>query len=71
MRWYPEWTSPVCNWKFCWSRNVTVWEFLQVVVNIADQYIYKEYGVNRKNIENRMGKLEPGSYPDQYLTNEE
>ena len=46
MRWYPEWTSPVCNWKFCGNRNVTVWEFLQVVLNIADQYVYDKYEVN-------------------------
>ncbi len=71
MRWYPEWTSPICNWKFCGNRNVTVWEFLQVVLNIADQYIYNEYEVNRKIIENWMNNLTPGSYPDQYLTNSE
>ena len=71
MRWYPEWTSPVCNWKFCGNRNVTVWEFLQVVLNIADQYVYDKYEANWKIIENWMNNLAPGSYPDQYLTNSE
>ena len=71
MRWYPEWTSTVCNWKFCGNRNTTLWEFLQVVVNIADQYIYDQYEVNRKRIENWMNSLQPGSYPDQYLTIDE
>ena len=71
MRWYPEWTSPVCNWKFCGNRNVTVWEFLQVVLNIADQYVYDQYQVNWKTIENWMNALSPGSYPDQYLTDNE
>ena len=71
MRWYPEWTSPVCNWKFCGNRNVTVWEFLQVVLNIADQYVYDKYEINWKNVENWMNNLQPDSYPDQYLTNDE
>ena len=71
MRWYPEWTSTVCNWKFCGNRNVTVWEFLQVILNIADQYVYDKYSVNWKYVQNWVNSLKPGSYPDQYLTNDD
>lgn len=71
MRWYPEWTSPICNWKFCGNRNMTMWEFLQVVVNIADQYIYDKYSVNWQDIQNWVNHLKPGSYADQYLTSDE
>ena len=68
MRWYPEGTSPVCNGMFCGNRNVTVWEFLQVVLNIADQYVYDRYSVDWRVIENWLNSLQSGSYAYQYLT---
>ncbi|MBQ2600639.1 hypothetical protein II582_04785 [bacterium] len=44
---------------------------MQVVLNIADQYVYNKYEINWKIIENWINNLAPGSYPDQYLTNSE
>lgn len=71
MRWYPNDISPICNGKFCWTRTTTLWEFLQVVVNIADQYIYQRYLVDRQKIKTWMDSLPKWSYADTYLTNDE
>jgi len=71
MRWYPNDISPICNGKFCGTRTTTLWEFLQVVVNIADQYVYHRYLVDWKKVKTWMDGLPSGSYADTYLTNEE
>lgn len=71
MRWYPEWLSPVCNWKFCGTRNTTLWEFLQVVLNIADQYVYQKYLMDWSKIKSWMDSLKTWSYPDEYLNQED
>ena len=36
---YPLLTSPICPGLFCGERPMTRAEFLQVVINIATQYI--------------------------------
>ena len=71
MRWYPSGVSPICDWKFCGTRTTTVWEFLQVVLNIADQYVYKKYLVNWTKVKTWMDWLVSWSYADTYLTSEE
>lgn len=71
MRWYPEWISPVCDWKFCGTRNTTLWEFLQVVLNIADQYVYQKYLINWWKVKTWMDGLTPWSYPYQYLNKDD
>lgn len=71
MRWYPEWISPICDGKFCGNRNTTVGEFLQVVLNIADQYTYHNYLTNWTNIKAWMDSLEIWSYPDNNLNTDD
>ena len=71
MRWYPSGVSPICNWKFCGTRTTTVGEFLQVVLNIADQYVYKKYLVDWSKVKSWMDSLPKWSYADTYLTNQE
>ncbi len=71
MRWYPEWISPICDWKFCGNRNTTIWEFLQVVLNIADQYVYKNYLTNWVEIQTWMQGLNPWSYPEENLNEDD
>ena len=71
MRWYPYWVSPICNWKFCGARTTTLWEFLQVVLNIADQYVYQKYLVKWSDVKSWMDSLQKWSYADTYLTNSE
>ncbi|MCK9466710.1 MAG: thrombospondin type 3 repeat-containing protein [Candidatus Absconditabacterales bacterium] len=67
MRGYPQGVSPVCNGKFCGYRNTTIGEFLQVVLNISDQYVYNKYLANRGQIKKWMDGLTQQSYPDTYL----
>jgi len=67
MRWYPQWISPVCDWKFCWHRNTTVGEFLQVVLNISDQYIFNRYLADWWQIKKWMDWLTKWTYPYEYL----
>jgi len=62
MRWYPSWISPICDWMFCGNRSTTIWEFLQVVLNIADQYVYYNYLVNWQDIRSWLNMLNPNSY---------
>jgi len=71
MRWYPEWISPICDGKFCGNRNTTIWEFLQVVLNIADQYVYQNYLTNWIEIQNWMQNLNPWSYPEENLNEDD
>jgi len=71
MRWYPEGVSPICDGKFCGNRNTTVGEFLQVILNIADQYTYQRYLANWTNIKNWMDNLVDWSYPDEYLNDDD
>ena len=67
MRWYPQWVSPVCDWKFCGYRNTTVWEFLQVVLNISDQYVFNRYLADWWQIKKWMDWLTKWTYPYEYL----
>ncbi len=67
MRWYPSGVSPICDGKFCGNRNTTIWEFLQVVLNIADQYVYNRYLTDWSKIKEWMDGLKKWSYPDEYL----
>ncbi len=67
MRWYPIWVSPICDGKFCGNRNTTIWEFLQVVLNIADQYVYNRYLTDWSKIKQRADWLKKWTYPDEYL----
>lgn len=62
MRWYPKATSPVCGGQFCWNKNTTTAEFIQVVINILAKYIYKDIGLNRKEVNTRVAKLKTDSY---------
>lgn len=67
MKWYPAWVSPICDGSFCGYRNITIWEFLQVVLNIADQYVYNRYLTNWSKIKIWMDSLKEGTYPYKYL----
>lgn len=71
MRWYPNWVSPICDGKFCGTRTTTLWEFLQVVLNIADQYVYQKYLVKWSDIKSWMDSLPQWTYAYNYLTNDE
>lgn len=71
MRWYPAWVSPVCDWKFCGTRNTTLGEFLQVVLNIADQYVYQKYLIDWSKIKIWMDSLTIWSYPREYLNEDD
>ncbi len=62
MRWYPKATSPICGWQFCWSKNTTTAEFIQVVINMIAQYIYKDLSLNRKEVNTWIGWLKQDSY---------
>jgi hypothetical protein len=41
------------------------------VLNIADQYVYKNYLTNRSNIQNWMNNLNPGSYAEEYVNEDD
>lgn len=66
MYWYPLLTSPICSGKFCGANNMNKAEFIQTVVNIASDYIYKDYKANRADIYSRYKNLKSWSY--QYNT---
>lgn len=46
MNGYAVQTSPVCADKFCGERPTTKAEFLQIIVNIIEQYIHNNYITN-------------------------
>jgi len=62
MRWYPQATSPVCGGQFCGTKNTTTAEFLQVVINILSKYIYKDIGLNWKEVNTWVKSLKEDSY---------
>lgn len=68
MKGYPKATSPVCEWQFCGSKNMTTAEFIQVVVNIMSKYMYRDISVNRKDAYKRSSSIKTGSYQDNVLT---
>ena len=71
MRWYPVWVSPICDGKFCGDRNTTIGEFLQVVLNIADKYVYDRYLTDWSKIKKWMDSLKKWTYPYEYLNNDD
>jgi len=62
MRWYPKNTSPICAWGFCGSWNVTVAEFLQVIINLISKYIYNSISINRSDAGKWLNRLDKNSY---------
>ncbi|HRX63879.1 MAG TPA: PKD domain-containing protein [Candidatus Absconditabacterales bacterium] len=71
MRGYPEGVSPICDGKFCGNRNTTIGEFLQVVLNIADQYVYNRYLINRNDVKDWMDSLDQETYPYENLNDDD
>ncbi|MCX6825326.1 MAG: PKD domain-containing protein [candidate division SR1 bacterium] len=62
MRGYPKATSPVCGGQFCGTQKTTTAEFIQVVINILAKYMYKDIGLNRKQVNTRINNLKKDSY---------
>ena len=62
MFWYPLLSSPICPGLFCGSNSMTKAEFVQVVINILSQYIFKNYSTNRSKIKAWTESLSNDSY---------
>lgn len=68
---YPLLTSPLCSWDFCGTNNITRWEFIQVVINIASEYIKNNYTANWKTINQWVSKQKSWSYIYNIFNNED
>lgn len=67
MRWYPQDVSPICGGLFCGTRNTTMAEFIQVIINLIAKYIYQDYQTDRQSIKTWVQSLPQNSYPDRYI----
>lgn len=67
VNWYPKTTSPFCPWKFCWTNNTTIAEFIQVLVNILWTYLYDKYSLNWYEVKNWLSTLDKNSYEYKYF----
>ncbi len=71
MQGYTRGTSPICASKFCGYRNVNKAEFYQVLFNLLDQYLYKQYTLNWSNIFAWYRSLDVSRYEYLYLNADE
>lgn len=53
MNWFTV-TSPVCSSQFCWERNTTYADLIEVMTNIITTRFSKKYSTNRSNIRTRL-----------------
>lgn len=53
---YPLLTSPTCPGIFCGAKQMTNAEFVQVIINIAKNYISDRYTTNWSTIEIRLAQ---------------
>ncbi len=67
MQGYSRMISPICSSRFCGFRNVNRAEFYQVMLNVLDTYIYKNYVVNWKQIFTWYANLDKDAYAYLYL----
>ncbi len=68
MRWFPQATSPICWGQFCGTNNVTTAELIQVLINIASNYIYSDLELDRSWVRKWKDGLTPWSYQERSLT---
>lgn len=68
MRGFPQATSPICGGQFCGTNNVTTAELIQVLINIASNYIYNNLELDRSAVKKRKDGLIPGEYKEKSLT---
>lgn len=71
MNWYPLKTSPICEWDFCWTNTTTKAEFLQIIMNIIEQYTFQNYSINRLEVQQRKNNIQKWSYTDRYFNQDD